>query len=71
MPTDALLWRTGCACNSDNCVEVARQDDSIGVRDSKDSAGPKLDYTSDVWQVFICGIKTTEFDAFSYQREHQ
>ena len=35
------------------CVEVARMSTVIRVRDSKDPAGPVLDFDRDAWDVFV------------------
>lgn len=48
-----------------NCVEVADlRGGEIGVRDSRDSAGPVLRFTPDEWQAFIGGVRNGEFDRF-------
>ena len=49
-----------------DCVEVAGlADGTIGVRDSKDSAGgPVLRFTSGEWQAFLGGVRNGEFDHF-------
>lgn len=47
---------------SDNCVEVAFVDESIAVRDSKDTTGPVLVFTRGEWDAFVEGAKDGEFD---------
>jgi Domain of unknown function (DUF397) len=48
-----------------NCVEVASLPDGrIGVRNSRDSAGPILRFTSDEWHAFLGGVRDGEFDRF-------
>ncbi len=42
----------------DNCIEVARDGDSIAVRDSKDKTGPILRFTSTAWREFLEAVKT-------------
>jgi Domain of unknown function (DUF397) len=45
-----------------DCVEVASlPDGSIGVRDSKDIAGPVLRFSPAEWQAFIGGVHNGEF----------
>lgn len=44
------------------CVLVARRDDVIGVRDSKDRTKQTLNFTPDEWKAFIAGVKAGEFD---------
>lgn len=46
-----------------DCVEVASLPDSrIGVRDSKDTAGPILRFTTAEWHAFLGGARNGEFD---------
>jgi hypothetical protein len=46
-----------------DCVEVASlPGGQIGVRDSKDTAGPVLRFTSAEWRAFIGGARNGEFD---------
>lgn len=61
--TDAQ-WRksTRSGAYGDNCVEVAFIDGAIAVRDSKDTSGPVLVFTSGEWDAFVAGAKDGEFD---------
>ncbi|MGC5021224.1 DUF397 domain-containing protein [Micromonospora sp. DT47] len=58
------VWRksTRSGDNGGNCVEVA---DSlrgiVAVRDSKDSAGPLLTFSPEVWGNFVSTIKAEGF----------
>jgi len=59
-------WRKSSRSNGNggaNCVEVAFVDTRIGVRDSKDPAGPILQFTSDDWESFVDGTKRGRFEA--------
>jgi hypothetical protein len=48
-----------------NCVEVADlPGGQIGVRNSRDVAGPVLRFTPDEWQAFLIGVRRGEFDDF-------
>jgi Domain of unknown function (DUF397) len=48
-----------------NCVEVADLlGGEIGVRNSRDSAGPVLRFTPGEWRAFIGGVRNGEFDGF-------
>jgi len=48
----------------DNCVEVAlAPDGAVGVRDSKDPAGPVIEFSASEWVVFTRGVRDGEFDA--------
>lgn len=49
--------------NCDNCVEVAMlPGGAVGMRDSKDPAGPALIFTPSEWDAFVGGAKDGEFD---------
>ena len=59
----AAVWRTSSRSNGQGqCVEVARLDHTVLVRDSKHPAGPVLTFTPDEWAAFIGGAKDGEFD---------
>jgi hypothetical protein len=60
---DAAVWRTSSRSNGQGqCVEVARLDQAVAVRDSKDPAGPVVTFTPTEWAAFIAGAKDGEFD---------
>lgn len=43
-----------------DCVEVAAfPADQVAVRDSKDQAGPRLEFTREAWSVFMAAIQGT------------
>ena len=44
------------------CVEVAINNNGIGVRDSKDKNKITLNFTHKEWDAFIKGVKLKEFD---------
>jgi hypothetical protein len=46
-----------------NCVEASfAADGTIGVRDSKNPAGPVLEFTRGEWTAFVAGVREGEFD---------
>ncbi|GIJ25250.1 hypothetical protein Vqi01_04120 [Micromonospora qiuiae] len=52
-------WRksTRSSSNGGNCVEIADNlPDVVGVRDSKDPAGPALTFTPTAWRTFVTGV---------------
>ncbi|MFJ2706734.1 DUF397 domain-containing protein [Streptomyces sp. NPDC087428] len=52
-------WKSSYSGANSNCVETARFDDGIGVRDSKDAAGPVLSFGPRAWDDFIGGAKAS------------
>ncbi|WP_280186790.1 MULTISPECIES: DUF397 domain-containing protein [Nocardia] len=61
--TENVQWRKSSRSNGQGqCVEVAFFDDgAIGVRDSKDQAGPVLRFTPAEWDAFVGGVNLGEF----------
>jgi uncharacterized protein DUF397 len=58
----ALSWRKSSASASGDCVEVARSDESILVRDSKHRLPHILEFTPSEWNAFLAGVRAGEFD---------
>ncbi|NGM16168.1 DUF397 domain-containing protein [Verrucosispora sioxanthis] len=55
-------WHTSSRSsgNGGNCVEVARNlPDVVGVRDSKDPAGPALVFSPAAWRAFVASVDET------------
>lgn len=64
-PLTAHWTKSSLSYANGDCVEVVSlPGDGIGVRNSKDSAGPVLVFTSDEWHAFIGGVRNGEFDRF-------
>jgi len=57
-------WRkSSYSGGAGNCVEIAGNlPGTVGVRDSKNPAGPVLVFTPRTWQAFVAGVKSGEFD---------
>jgi Domain of unknown function (DUF397) len=49
-------WRKSSRCASGECVEVGAGGTTIGVRDSKDPAGPVLTFSAGAWERFTAAL---------------
>jgi hypothetical protein len=57
-PDAHLSWRKASFSTADGqCVEVARAQDLIAIRDSKNPDGPMLRFTMDQWKKFLAVVK--------------
>ena len=65
-PASGSYWiKSSLSYANGNCVEVASlPGGEIGVRNSRDSAGPVLTFTPDEWHAFLGGVRNGEFDGF-------
>jgi hypothetical protein len=65
-PSSGSYWiKSSLSYANGNCVEVTSlPDGEIGVRNSRDSSGPVLSFTSDEWHAFLGGVRKGEFDGF-------
>lgn len=63
-PTTGSSWiKSSLSYAAGNCVEVASLPrGEVGVRNSRDSAGPVLRFTPDEWHAFLGGVRNGEFD---------
>ncbi|UQU64595.1 DUF397 domain-containing protein [Couchioplanes caeruleus] len=55
------LWRRSSRCADCSCVEVARIDGVVLVRDSKQPGVPALAFTEQEWMDFVAGVMAGEF----------
>jgi hypothetical protein len=64
-PGSSSYWiKSSLSYANGNCVEVATlPGGEIGVRNSRNSAGPVLRFTSDEWHAFLGGVRNGEFDS--------
>jgi hypothetical protein len=53
----AVAWHRSSFSNSGNCVEVATQDRSVLIRDSKNPEDGILPVSSMAWQAFIQAVR--------------
>ena len=65
-PGSGSFWtKSSLSYANGNCVEVASlPGGEIGVRNSRNSGGPVLKFTSDEWHAFLGGVRNGEFDGF-------
>lgn len=68
-PGSGSYWvKSSLSFSNGNCVEVASlSDGEIGVRNSREAAGPVLRFTPDEWHAFLGGVRNGEFDNFGRQ----
>jgi hypothetical protein len=59
--SDSVWHRSSLCDDGSSCVEVARVEGWIGVRDSKETSGPILAFTTDDWQTFVNGVYDGDF----------
>lgn len=57
MDRTGVAWRKSSFSESGNCVEVAAQDRSMLIRDSKNPEGKILSFSSRTWQEFIQAVR--------------
>jgi Domain of unknown function (DUF397) len=61
--TRARWFKSSRSADADACVEIAHLDGGmVGVRDSKNPAGPALVFTPAEWDAFLSGAARGEFD---------
>jgi hypothetical protein len=59
---DLVFFKSSFSNGSAECIEVAESiDGSRYVRDSKDTTGPMLQFTTGEWTAFVKGVKADEF----------
>ena len=65
-PSPGSYWiKSSLSYANGNCVEVASLlGGTIGVRNSRDSAGPVLRFTPEEWRAFLGGVRSGDFDSF-------
>ena len=63
-PSTGSYWiKSSLSYANGNCVEVASlPGGTVGVRNSRDSAGPVLRFTPEEWHAFLGGVRNGEFD---------
>lgn len=59
-------WIKGTRCEGGSCVEVARRDGWIGVRNSQ-VPSETVWFTAHEWAAFVAGVRGGEFDGEAHQ----
>ena len=59
---NSLPWLTALSCDGGACVQVAADQDTILIRNSRQPDGPLVEYTPEEWHEFVSGIKKGDFD---------
>lgn len=64
MALTRVVWRKSSHSegNGGNCVEVARLDTKIAIRDSKNPCGPELVLSADTWRYFNKAVCAGDLD---------
>jgi len=58
-----LTWRKSTRSGAaGHCVEIASAATAVFVRDSKDVAGPVLEFGAEGWAEFLAGVRNGDFD---------
>ncbi|MEU4558362.1 DUF397 domain-containing protein [Actinoplanes sp. NPDC023936] len=57
-----LAWRIATRSGGGNCVQVAKTDNLIAVRNSRFPDGEVILYTKQEFEAFLDGAKKGEFD---------
>ncbi|GAA2618722.1 DUF397 domain-containing protein [Paractinoplanes durhamensis] len=61
MESSSVNWRKSSRCASNACVEVAKVDGGVMVRDSKNPDQAPMRFTPEEWSAFVAGVNLGEF----------
>jgi hypothetical protein len=63
LQNQGLTWRKSTrSAAAGHCVEIASAAAAVFVRDSKDVAGPVLEFATRDWADFLGGVREGRFD---------
>ena len=63
LQNQGLTWRKSSrSAAAGHCVEIASAAAAVFVRDSKDVAGPVLEFGTRDWADFLTGVRAGRFD---------
>jgi Domain of unknown function (DUF397) len=54
---EPLIWRKARRCGNTACIEVAKAEQEMLLRDSKDPAGPRLVFAPQDWTAFLSAVR--------------
>ena len=58
---EALVWAKSARCESSHCVETAKLDDAMAMRNST-APTTTLTIPAADWAAFVAGVRAGEFD---------
>ncbi|WP_306362608.1 DUF397 domain-containing protein [Nocardia sp. CC227C] len=61
-PSGARWFKSAHSTGAKECVEISFLDGAVGVRDSKNPAGPALMFTTAAWARFTAAVTAGRFD---------
>ncbi len=62
-PSEPLRWfKSSRSASNGACVEIAKTDSGVAVRDSKNPNGPVLRFSRGAWQGFVAEVRANSFD---------
>jgi hypothetical protein len=61
-PTERVQWQRSSRCGTSACVEIAKVDDAVLMRDAKDPDGVALAFSAAGWAAFLVDVKAGVFD---------
>lgn len=62
MDPSSIVWKASSRSNRTYCVEIARINDEIAVRDSKNPTAGYLTATPAEWSTFLAALKHGRFE---------
>ena len=60
-PEEALVWVKSARCESSHCVETAKLDGAMAMRNST-APTTTLTFPAPDWAAFVAGVRAGEFD---------
>ena len=57
-----LDWFVAQACESGQCIKVARRGELVLIGNTKSPEGPFSEFTAEEWRYFLAGAKNGDFD---------